>query len=46
MPATVIPISQSILDKHLNELYQYLIKVEFLTVHENIIIDEYGVSCQ
>lgn len=46
MAATVLPLSESIFEKHLNELYQYLIKVEFLTVHENINIDEYGVSCQ
>lgn len=46
MAATVLPLTQTILDTYKNELYQYLIKVEFLTVHENINIDEYGVSCQ
>lgn len=46
MAATILPLTQTILDTYKNELYQYLIKVEFLTVHENINIDEYGVSCQ
>lgn len=46
MAATVLPLSQTILDNHLNELYQYLVQIEFLTVRENINIDEYGVSCQ
>ena len=46
MAATVLPLTQTILDKHLNELYQYLIKVEFLTVREDINIDEYAISCK
>ena len=46
MAATVLPLTQTILDKHLNELYQYLIKVEFLTVREEINIDEYAISCK
>lgn len=46
MAATVLPLTQTILDTYKNELYQYLIKVEFLTVREEINIDEFAISCK